>query len=349
MKLLLLLSVVGVALSLPQQKLTQAASVITSGYASQIGTYSLDGFELTRTGTVEVDPNLTWLQQSGSSWYALHEVGDFQGVPGGAISRWQNDAAGSPMRMEHVSILPYPAHLLIDTDHNLAFTAIYGSGAVSVIQMSADGLLESVVQTLTYGEGCRDASHPHEIVRLGDIVWVVDLGCDAVYNYKIEGNQLQYVGKAELEAGAGPRHMVVNEDKNLVYLLCELKNFLLVFSYDEAGSLQQLEQVEFANVDGQAGGEIMLSADKKHVYASSRGDGIISVYNVDGNSLAKIQEVQLAGTWPRSFDIAGAVMLVADKNGDSVQILSIDETSGMLTEGGTIDTTAAPAFVKIFY
>ena len=63
MKLLLLLSVVGVTLSLPQQKLTQSASVITSGYASQIGTYSLDGFELTRTGTVEVDPNLTWLQQ----------------------------------------------------------------------------------------------------------------------------------------------------------------------------------------------------------------------------------------------------------------------------------------------
>ena len=269
----------------------------------------------------------------------------FKGEAGGVVSRWEI-INGQLERQEHVNLgKTFPAHLLIDTDHNLALTANYGSSSVNVIQMSADGMLKEVVQTLAYGEGCRDASHPHQVIRAGDVVWIVDLGCDAVYNYRIEGNELQYAGKVQVEEGAGPRHMVVDEDKKLAYLVCELKNFLLVFSYDESGNLQQLEKVEFAEKEGQYGAEILLSEDRKTLYASSRGNGIISVYRVQNNSLVKIQEVQLVGTWPRSFDLRGNVMLAADQKSNQLQILSVDGLSGMLTPGGSVETPKAPAFV----
>ena len=269
----------------------------------------------------------------------------FKGETGGVVSRWEI-VNGQLERQEHVNLgKTYPAHLLIDTDHNMALTANYGSSSVNVIQMSAEGILKDVVQTLTYGEGCRDASHPHQVIRAGNIVWIVDLGCDAIYNYRIEGNQLQYAGKVQVEEGSGPRHMVVDQDKELAYLVCELKNFLLVFNYDEAGNLQQLEKVEFAEKEGQYGAEILLSEDKRTLYASSRGSGIISVYRVQNNSLVKIQEVQLVGTWPRSFDLRGNVMLAADQKSNQLQILSVNGLSGMLTPGGSVETPEGPAFV----
>ena len=282
--------------------------------------------------------------QVGGSIYASHEVDTFKGVAGGFISRWTIDN-GQLERQEYVNLgKTYPAHILIDTDHNLSYTANYGSGSVNVIQMSSDGELKEVVQTLTYGEGCRDASHPHQIVRVGDLVWVVDLGCDAIYSYRVEGNQLKAVDKTQVEAAAGPRHMVVNQANKLIYLLCEQKNFLLILSYGDSGHLEILDKVVLAEEEGQYGAEILLSEDQKTLYASSRGVGIISVYNVQGNSLVKVQEVQLVGTWPRSFDIRGNVMLAADQKSHKLQVLSID-SFGMLTPGESIATPKGPGFV----
>ena len=74
--------------------------------------------------------------QVGDSFYAIHEVGDFNGTPGGVISRWQLDNEQLVMREEVNLQSVYPAHLLIDTDHNLAFTANYGGNLLKLNELN---------------------------------------------------------------------------------------------------------------------------------------------------------------------------------------------------------------------
>jgi 6-phosphogluconolactonase (cycloisomerase 2 family) len=58
---------------------------------------------------------------------------------------------------------PGPAHLLADLDHGLVLTANYGGGTVTVFSLTDQGQLDQLVQTEAFGQGCRDASHPHEV------------------------------------------------------------------------------------------------------------------------------------------------------------------------------------------
>jgi len=321
-----------------------SGNILVSGYNAEIALYNLNNNVLTKGRSWMVDPNLTWIEQAGGYFWAIHEVNDFEGVDGGAVSRWEL-VDGDLQRREVVSLQSGgPAHLLVDLDHNLAITSNYGGGSVTVVSIE-NGQLSEVTQLLKYGEGCRDASHPHQAVRQGDVVWVMDLGCDAVYSYKIEGKTLKEVGKTSLEAGSGPRHMVLKGD--LAFLACELKNYVKVYQVNAAsGDLTLLQTLPLAKSDDNYGAEILVVDD--FVYASSRGDGIIAVFKIQGNQLVNIQELNLAGTWPRAVAIKDDILLAADQYGDSVQIVSRDKLTGLLSPGGSLSTPAGPAFLMFY-
>jgi 6-phosphogluconolactonase (cycloisomerase 2 family) len=58
---------------------------------------------------------------------------------------------------------PGPAHLLADLEHGLVLTANYGGGTLTLFSLTQQGRLDRLQQTEVYGQGCRDASHPHEV------------------------------------------------------------------------------------------------------------------------------------------------------------------------------------------
>ena len=89
-----------------------------------------------------------------------------------------------------------------------------------------------------------------------------------------------------------------------------------VIRYDGNGNFELAQELELSSTDGDAGAEILVSADGKFVYGSSRGSGVVLVYQLEAdNSLIKIQEYNLAGTWPRSMAIGDNMMVVVDKFG----------------------------------
>ena len=66
------------------------------------------------------------------------------------------------------------------------------------------------------------------------------------------------------------------------------------------------------------------------------------------DSLVRVQEHQLAGSWPRSVAIRDSVMLVVDQHGDSLEVLRLDNQSGLLSSTGKIVATPPqPSFVGV--
>ena len=84
------------------------------------------------------------------------------------------------------------------------------------------------------------------------------------------------------------------------------------------------------------------------MYGSSRGSGVVVLYSLkEDDSLVREEEINLAGTWPRSMAInrQGNLMVVIDQYGDSVQIVEIDLKTGRLYPGPVYETPSQPAFV----
>ena len=107
-----------------------------------------------------------------------------------------------------------------------------------------------------------------------------------------------------------------------------------------------MQQVSLSPDAGDYGAEISIGPGGEHVYASSRGSGIIIVYRLtEDHKLVKVQEFYLGGTWPRHFAIKGEMMVVADQRGDSVQLVTINKDTGMLYGGEMVKTGVQPAFV----
>ena len=132
----------------------------------------------------------TWLQLDGDHIWAGHEVGEYEGEAGSVVSRWSllGGGAAGVGRLESLNTgSVYTAHLQVDKSQGMAYAANYGGSTLSVISLTDQGGLGELVKVESYGEGCRDASHPHQTVTWGDFVWVVDLGCDTVWHYKREG------------------------------------------------------------------------------------------------------------------------------------------------------------------
>jgi len=350
-------------------------SLLVSGYSSYMEVFTLGGsptnHTLEKDSLWPVDANLTWLQvdkpnrlQPGDSVYAIHEVswfvpGVLPGKYGGAVSRWQRDHTGLS-RQEWVRVGAGPAHLLVDRRQvhgGHAYTANYGDGTWTAVSVNVTtGQLGRHEKTLNYSTKACPVPHPHETVVLGPHIWVVDLGCDVIHHHWWNDSVLLEGNSTKLEKGDGPRHMALHPKKNIALVVCELKNVLHVYGVDTRyGKLELLQEVNLTSKATNAGAEIILveRGGDLNVYISSRGVGIIEVFKMEGKTskLTRVQEFLLAGTWPRHMAIhpSGTLLAVGDQKGNSVELVRVDESTGLLSAGGRTrpgDGPVQPSFLE---
>jgi len=309
------------------------------------------GSTLTPSGEWDVgadNRDMTWLQVDGGIIWAGHEVGDYAGVQESVLSRWEVSSDGLTLEQgEYVGTKSvYTAHLLVDKEQGMAYAANYGGSSFTAVTL-LDGKLGEWQFGESFGEGCRDASHPHQTVSHKGWVWVVDLGCDMIRHYMVDQQKIYALGTTSVRAGAGPRHMMIHPDNDLVFLLCELQSLLQVYRLDDnTGSLELLQELEVSSNGDNTGGEILVGPSGQFVYASSRGTGVVVVYRLEADdTLVWVEEFNLEGIWPRSMAIRDNLMVVIDQFGDSVQVLTIDQETGKLEGGQLYPTPSQPSFV----
>ncbi len=114
----------------------------------------------------------------------------------------------------------------------------------------------------------------------------------------------------DVEPGSGPRHLAIDDDSGMVYLINELRIAVDVFAADEdtgeltlaASVAYDIESSGADLTETQNGAEIALHPEMPILYITHRGFGCIIVFDVvsgrDGY-LAQKQTVLTFGTWPR--------------------------------------------------
>ena len=360
--------IVGTAWSNHAQRLYVGTYTNTAAKSEGIYSYLMDPDTgaLSRAGSFKSDnPSFLTIDASRRFLYAVNEIGDFLGKPSGGVSAYAIDKLGNLRLLnEQATQGADPCYLTIDEKKRTLLVANYTGGNVSVLPVRSDGTLGMVSEVQQHeGSGPKEQQkgpHAHCIIldRSQRHALSADLGIDKVliYNFDRATGKLT-PGKqpfAELQPGAGPRHLAFHPSGKYLYVISELDSSMAAFKYNEQdGTLTHIDTVSALPSDFSGASycaDVHVSTSGKFLYGSNRGHNSIVVFEIDSGSgkLKLVEHVSTQGDWPRNFtlDPSGKFLLVANQRSDNVVSFSIDAQTGRLKPTGHIESIPAPVCLK---
>jgi 6-phosphogluconolactonase len=345
-----------------------------NGKSKGIYCYKLDlaTGKLTSVGVTEgiKNPSFLAIHPSGNFLYAVSEVSDADGKPGGAVTAFSLDRkSGALKALNHQSSEGAgPCYVATDKTGKVALAANYGSGSVASMPIKSDGSLEKAASAIQHEgssvtKGRQDGPHAHSINVSPDNRFAIaaDLGLDKLLIYKLD------LAKGTLTAndpaftatppGGGPRHFAFHPSGRFAYNCNEILSSVTAYTYDAAkGSLTQIQTIATLpeETKGNSTAEIQAHPSGKFVYCSNRGHDSLAIFTVDEKTgkLTAAGHQKTAGRTPRNFGIdpTGAYIVACNQNTDNVAVFKVDQTTGKLTQVGesiNIPSAVCVKFLKV--
>lgn len=341
----------------------------TSGKSEGIYLYGMDP----ETGALNrinafksVNPSFLAIDRSRRYLYAVNEVGEYAGRPGGGVSAFAIEPGSSHLRFlnEQASEGADPCHLSIDRKRKTLLVANYTGGSISALPIRSDGTLGRAIDVKQHeGSSIKEQQkgpHAHCIIldQFERHALAADLGIDKVMIYRFDPSTGKLTpGKqasAELKPGAGPRHLTLHPNGKFLYVINELDSTMSALKYDAVkGTLSEIETVstlpsDFSGVSYCA--DVHVSRSGRFLYGSNRGHNSIVVFEIDPRTgkLIQLEHVSTEGKWPRNFiiDPSGRFLLVANQHTDNVVVFNIDPKTGRLKPSGQSAEIPVPVCLK---
>ncbi len=240
------------------------------------------------------------------------------------------------------------AHIAVDAEQQMLFSAQYGGGSVAAFPLESNGAI-GIRSTLMAHEGSgpntqrQMSPHPHW-VGMGpnnQFLYVPDLGIDKIVIYKVdfENHKIKMHGYADSIPGAGPRHLTFHPNQRFAYLVNEMDMSVIVYSVDAAaGKLTQIQQIstlpkEMWEIPVKAS-EVRIHPTGNFLYVGNRGHDTLSVFRLDQDSgqLTFVEREPIRGSWPRHFEIdpTGKWLIAAGRYSNTLSVYRIDQNTGNL-------------------
>ncbi len=253
-----------------------------------------------------------------------------------------------------------PCYVDISGDGSQVAVANYGGGSVALYPVRDDGSLlpaSSVVHHqgsgLDKSRQSRPYAHSIRFSSKGNLVYAADLGADKLFIYSNLPGQGKLIPAAQpfasLPAGSGPRHFEFSSDGRFCYVVNELASTVTVFQCQEE-KLTEIQNISALPEDYSGvsySGDIHVSPDGSHVYASNRGHNSIAVFQrEESGKLVLLETVSTEGNWPRNFvlDPSGKFMLVANQRSNNITIFRLEKGVPVFT--GKELSTPAPVCLE---
>ncbi len=335
------------------------------GKASGVGVYRMDPASgaLAHAATVDgpANPSYLALHPRLPMLYAVEEV------KAGMVSAFRFDpASGAAVLLNRQpSGGSSPAHLCMDRSGNWLLVANYSSGTVAVLPISDDGSLGAATDMVRHAGR---SVHPERQVQAhahcvavdpaNRFALVADLGLDKIMIYHLDAGRGALLPhdptSADMQPGAGPRHLAFHSSGRWVYVINELDSTLVTCAYDAAaGRLEPLQRVStlpegFAGTSTTAA--VRVAPSGRFVYGSNRGHDSIVVYAVDpaAGTLTYVEHVSTEGQTPRDFNIdpTGTFLLAANQDSDTITTFRVDPDRGTLSPTGHVIGATIPVCVE---
>ena len=299
--------------------------------------------------------------------YAIDEVGEYSGEPGGAV--WAFSLDPDTGNLTYLNRQPSngagPCYLSFDGTGGLLFVANYFSGSVSVLPIQGDGSLGEATDFIQHHGSSvnperQEGPHVHSVApdAANRHVFVQDLGMDRIMVYRLDvqagvltPHEPPWVN---VKPGAGPRHFVWSLSGKHGYVTNELDSTFSTYDYDETtGTLAESQTVSMLPTDFKGENtcaDLHIHPSGEFLYGSNRGHDSVVAFSIDAETghLGYVGHESTRGKTPRSFTIdpTGNFLLAANEDSGTVVSLRIDRSTGRLTSTGYTVEVPRPVSLK---
>lgn len=284
--------------------------------------------------------------------FAVNEIDQFAGRPGGAVSVFAIDDTGKlKLINQRPSAGPAPCHLVIAGEGTHLVVTNCGDGSVAVLPVAADGQLGVATGMLKGTKAACVSADP-----AGKFVFLCEPANDRVLAFQLDGTtgRLQPHPAISLKAGSAPRQVVFRPDGQFAYVLNQKSSTITAYAYDAAtGALKELDSV--ATVPEYFDGpniahDLRVHVTGKYLYASNMGHDSIALFNIDKDkgTLSFVEEQGTGGRHPKEFGVQpnGGHMAISLPETNQVLASRIDETNGRLKPSGIFADVPSPATIR---
>lgn len=266
-------------------------------------------------------------------------------------------------------------YLTIDNARKNAILVNYWDAFIDVVRLDEKGYLKSHKQNFRHQYDLKSRQvltrddhwnnrmagpHAHSAHFWKNRVFIPDLGKNVIvqYQYSDEGF-LEKEAIINLEAGSGPRHMVINKKLNVAYVSNELKSSVVIAKLDDSelskekprfNPIQYVSTIPKDYSEKNYVSEVQMSKDEKFLYVSNRGHDSIAIYKINQKSgkLTLLDIVLTEGKFPRHFALSprGNFLLVANQDSNSVNVFHRDLESGLLRRSTESIMVPTPNYIR---
>ena len=215
------------------------------------------------------------------------------------------------------------------------YTANYHEGTVSCLEIK-DSRFELVKKL-----PIKDKAGCHQVLFYKDKILIPSLFLDKII---LCDEDLCPIDEIRFPEGSGPRHGVFSRDQKTLYLVSELSNELFVIDCSNWSIKEVLPVLENGerNVEGTAA--IRLDKQEKHLYVSTRGKNVLSVFSIDKQKAELIQNADCMGDHPRDFIVDENHLICANRFSNEIVSFELAE-DGKIKE--VIDRIEVPEAVAL--
>lgn len=316
------------------------------------------------------NPSFLAVDRRAGFLYAVNEVNELNGQPGGGVTAFAIDAkTGMLTRLNQRSTRgTSPCYVTVHPKGRHIVVANYGGGNVAVLPIGADGSLGEATDLIQHtGSGANPQrqqgprAHCVVVAPGGRRVLAVDLGIDKVMIYEWDGRAGRLLpggpgGQASLATrpGAGPRHLDFAPRGNHAYLINELDSTLTACAWDKTKgmltALQTVPSLPSGFTGSNTCADVHVHPSGRYVYGSNRGHDSIVAFRIDQTTgrLDYLAHESTRGRNPRNFaiDPSGRYLLAANQASDSIVSFRIDSASGRLAHTGHEVSIPMPVCVR---
>jgi 6-phosphogluconolactonase len=240
-----------------------------------------------------------------------------------------------------------PCHISVTADR--LYVANYGSGAVDVFPVLADGAIGPLETSFAgIGRGphpAQEGPHAHatlviESTVAGRTILSADLGSDQIHVHRLVDDELARVSSASLPPGTGPRDFAVAPDGR-IFVLGELSGAIIEIDGD--GRMLRSGQAVASPVAGDHLAALAIDAAGVYLYTGLRGSNRIAV--VDSRTLTPVADLPCGGEWPRHLVLSSDLVHVANERSSTIATFRIDPATGIPEQFGPAVDVPTPTYL----
>lgn len=245
-------------------------------------------------------------------------------------------------------------HLSVTSDDSFLFVSGYHDGKITVMHLNPDGSIDRIADQIFHqgmGSIAERNFRPHVSCSVltpdEDLLCVCDKGIDQIklYNFNKTSGRLKLFDIIRSQQESAPSQMLFSPNGHFAYVVCELKNYINVYSYNRNDPdknrfefIQNIFTLRSDHRDNSAPANIIFSQDGKYLLCSNAGDNTVTMYNADPKSgkLTLLSSLPLSGDYPKylQFFPDGKHILSMNNNANTITNFTIHFDKGLIVMNG---------------